>query len=46
MIQQKFIDLVWVCAWCGTKKYPPLKKGQTYTHGICVFHKKTRLIGS
>jgi hypothetical protein len=33
------IKLIWACAWCGPDTYSPLKKGEEYTHGICMLHK-------
>jgi hypothetical protein len=29
---------VLVCAWCGPTKYPELKAGEVYTHGMCSEH--------
>ncbi len=34
------VQLVSVCAWCPRRSYVPLRKGQEYTHGICVTHLK------
>lgn len=34
------VFLVLACAWCPKEKYPPLKKNEEYTHGICREHKQ------
>jgi hypothetical protein len=37
--KRQFKALVWACAWCSPDTYRPLKKGEAYTHGICLVHK-------
>ncbi len=34
------VRLVWACAWCDSRTYPRLKRGEEYTHGICTYHNK------
>lgn len=43
-VKKKLNELVWACAWCPSYKKKSLQKGQDYTHGICLFHKKEFIV--